>query len=291
MSWTKTLPFIAALATGGVPALMAAAATAISDKLGVEVVATPVGIDTALRGATPEQIAAIKQSENDLKKAMRAAETEDKRIDADVEKAYLGDVANARSAHGADKDILGLGIAVLITWAILMTATLVGLYGMLTNGIEIKDVGIVATVFTILGSILGYVSNNAQQVLSYYFGTSRGSAKKTDIMADAVGRGSQRGVARPLLLALVALVLAVAVPAASAKVIGTAQMEGGARLDFHDDAGPTCVKKARRAEFVNPDGSVLGGCWLAGQAGFFVTFFDGEFAQLPIHVVTKPTGA
>lgn len=188
INWTKALPYLASLATGGVPALWATAAAAIGDAIGAKVEATPAGIDAAMRNATPEQLSVLKESENRLKIAMRQAETEDKRIDADIEKSYLSDVADARKAHGADKDVLTLGIAVLVVWAVLMGATLYGLHAMLTQGIKIVDVGIVATVFTILGSILGYVSNNAQQVISYYFGTSRGSSKKTDMMADAVSQ-------------------------------------------------------------------------------------------------------
>lgn len=188
INWTKALPYIASLATGGVPALWATAAAAIGDAIGAKVEASPAGIDAAMRNVTPEQLAVLKESENRLKIAMRQADTEDKRIEADLDKAYLSDVDSARKAHGADKDVLTLGIAVLFVWAVLMGATLYGLHAMLTEGIKIADVGIVATVFTILGSILGYVSNNAQQVISYYFGTSRGSSKKTDMMADAVSQ-------------------------------------------------------------------------------------------------------
>jgi hypothetical protein len=188
VNWTKALPYIASLATGGVPALWATAAAAIGEVIGAKIDPNPASIDAAVKNATPEQLVALKDSEARLKIAMRQADTEDKRIDADLDKAYLGDVADARKAHGADKDVLRLGLAVLAVWAALMGATLWGLHAMLTDGIKIQDVGIVATVFTILGSILGYVSNNAQQVISYYFGTSRGSAKKTDMMADAVSQ-------------------------------------------------------------------------------------------------------
>jgi hypothetical protein len=79
-----------------------------------------------------------------------------------------------------------LGTVVLLGWVALTGVTLFGLYCLLTKGIDVKDVGTVATAFTILGSIMGYVSNSAQQVLGYYFGTSRGSEAKTHMLAGAV---------------------------------------------------------------------------------------------------------
>lgn len=49
-----------------------------------------------------------------------------------------------------------------------------------------QDVGLAATVFTLLGSLIGYVSNAAQQILGYRVGSSRGSADKTAALAASV---------------------------------------------------------------------------------------------------------
>jgi hypothetical protein len=136
-------------------------------------------------GMTPELRTRILEAENALK-------LETRRIDADLDKAYLQDVQGARTVHGTDKDVLALGVGVLCIWGILTGATLWGLYNVLTGGIRIADVGITATVFTVLGSTVGYVSNSAQQVLSYYFGSSRGSAQKNTLMADAISTAGKR---------------------------------------------------------------------------------------------------
>jgi hypothetical protein len=135
---------------------------------------------------TPEVRAAMIEADKALRlEAMKTA-VEEKRIDADVDKAHLLDRQNARGTHGGDRSVMVLGTVVLLGWVALTGVTLFGLYCLLTKGIDVKDVGTVATAFTILGSIMGYVSNSAQQVLGYYFGTSRGSEAKTHMLAGAV---------------------------------------------------------------------------------------------------------
>jgi hypothetical protein len=44
----------------------------------------------------------------------------------------------------------------------------------------------VAAVFGFLGTVVGYVAANAQQVVSYFFGSSRGSQDKSAAMAEAI---------------------------------------------------------------------------------------------------------
>lgn len=192
MNWKDIVGGIApglATALGG--PLAGAAVGVLAEKLLGKSSGDPVADEAKVAGMlsaglTPELRAKVIEAETSLKvEAMRMG-LEEKRIDLDTDKAYLADVADARKTAGMDKDVLGLGIAVLVIWAILTAGTLWGLYSVLLGGIEIKDVGIVATVFTVLGSTVGYVSNSAQQVLSYYFGSSRGSLIKTREMAQAI---------------------------------------------------------------------------------------------------------
>lgn len=136
-------------------------------------------------GITPEIKLKLVEAENALK-------LETQKIDAELDKAYLEDVQDARKTHGGNADVLTLGIIILIAWAVLTGATMWGLYLMLTGGIKVVDVGIVATVFTVLGSTVGYVSNIAQQVVGFYFGSSRGSAQKNNLMAEAIGTAARR---------------------------------------------------------------------------------------------------
>lgn len=185
--WKKIVGAVApglATALGG--PLAGAAIGVIADKLlGDDANVQPPEViesrlnDVLAGGLTPELRAKIIDAESALK-------VETLKINADVEKAYLSDVGDARKTHGTSDSVMHLAWGVLGAWVVLTGVTLYGLISILTGGIKIEDVGIVATVFTVMGSTVGYVSNSAQQVLSYYFGSSRGSATKTDILAASV---------------------------------------------------------------------------------------------------------
>lgn len=187
---TKVLPWIGAAATGNVPALVAMAAKEVSDVLGVEIKPEPDAISQAVANATPDQIAALRDREMTFKERMQSMgfqhEEELAKIGLQETQAYITDTADARGKHAGDKNVFWLGIAVLVTFAVTMGASLYGSYQILTGGITIKDVAVVAAVSGFVGSIVGYVAANAQQVISYFFGSSKGSKDKTDAMADAV---------------------------------------------------------------------------------------------------------
>lgn len=135
---------------------------------------------------SPEQVAAIRAADAALKVRLRELDLDEKRIEADAERVYLADRQNARGTHAGDRGVFWLGIAVLVTMALDTIATFWLVYAILTGGLQIKDVGIVAAVFGILGTLNGYVAANAQQVISYYFGSSRGSMEKSREMAEAI---------------------------------------------------------------------------------------------------------
>ncbi len=69
-----------------------------------------------------------------------------------------------------------------------MFGVLWGSFEILTGGITVKDIAIVATVSGLIGTVVGYVAANAQQVVSYFFGSSRGSADKTAAISQAISR-------------------------------------------------------------------------------------------------------
>ena len=133
-----------------------------------------------------EQVAAIRQADAALKVRMRELDLDEKKIEQAAEALYLADTQDARKANAGDKGVFYLGIAVLVTFLLDMVATFWLIYSILTGGITIKDVGIIAAVFGILGTLNGYVAANAQQVISYYFGSSRGSNDKSRDMAEAI---------------------------------------------------------------------------------------------------------
>jgi hypothetical protein len=187
---TKVLPWIGAAATGNVPALIGMAAKEVADVLGVEVPATPEGIGAAVANATPEQMIALKDRELAFQERMQAmgfSHVEElAKIGLQETTLFVQDTADARKAHAADKGVFWMGVAVLLTFVVDIIATFWLVYMILVGGITIKDVGVVAALFGMLGTLNGYVAANAQQVLGYFFGSSKGSQDKTNAMADAV---------------------------------------------------------------------------------------------------------
>ena len=142
---------------------------------------TEQDVSAALATATPDQILAVKQADQEF--AIRMKE-----MDIDLDKALIADTSDARHVFAENKGVLNLGIVILDTFALVMFGVLWGSFQIMTGGITIKDVAIVATVAGLVGTVVGYVAANAQQVVSYFFGSSRGSADKTAAMSAAVSR-------------------------------------------------------------------------------------------------------
>lgn len=188
----RVVPFIGAAATGNVPALIALAAKEVSAAVGKPVEATPEAVGEAVANATPEQLVQLREREMAFKERMQEMGFKNveelRRLDVEETKTFVGDTQHARNAHASDRGVYWLGIAVLVTFAGVMGGSLYGAYKILTGGLHITDVGVVAAVFGFLGTVVGYVAANAQQVVSYFFGSSRGSNDKSREMADAIKR-------------------------------------------------------------------------------------------------------
>lgn len=188
---TKALPFIGAAATGNVPALVALAAREVGDVLGMKIDETPEAISTAVANATPEQLVALRSREMEFKERMAALgfknEQDVRQIALDETKVYVADTDAARKAHADDRGVYWLGICVLLTFAGVMGLALYGSYKLLMDdSLRHVNPGVLAAVFGFLGTAVGYVAANAQQVVSYFFGSSRGSTDKSRDMAEAI---------------------------------------------------------------------------------------------------------
>lgn len=195
MDWKKLITAVAptiGTALGG--PLAGAAVKVLGEQiLGVENAGEKAVEAAVLKGLSPEQLVAIKQADNSFAIRMRELDIDLGRLNADTEKAYLADTQDARKAHANDPGVFWLGIAVLVTFTLVMGAVLWGSFELMTGGITVKDVAVVGMVSGLIGTVVGYVAANAQQVVAYFFGSSRGSAAKTDAMAAAVDRLGRRG--------------------------------------------------------------------------------------------------
>ena len=63
--------------------------------------------------------------------------------------------------------------------------SLYGLYKIVSGTVSV-DANLLAAVIGLVGAIIGYFAANAQQVVSYFFGSSAGSAQKSDNISDAI---------------------------------------------------------------------------------------------------------
>lgn len=186
----KALPWIGAAATGNVPALIGLAAKAVGDVIGQDVSPTAEAIATAVSGATPDQIAQMKEKDNEFKLKMQALGfqhvEEMTRLGIEETKTFVEDAQNARDKFSANQSVFKLGVVILVAFAVSVGLSMWGAYLLLSGGIEIKDVGIVAAVFSFLGTIVGYMAANAQQVVGFFFGSSKGSNDKQEALSASI---------------------------------------------------------------------------------------------------------
>jgi len=137
------------------------AGSALAEALGTS---DPKAQEQAIIAANPDTLLKLKQAEDDLKTKLR-------QMDIDEEKLHLDDTANARAREIALKDwtprIIAYGVIIL---TIAMEGSLL-LFG------QPKTVDGV-----ILGRVLGTFDSALMLVLSYYYGSSAGSASKTDAL-------------------------------------------------------------------------------------------------------------
>jgi hypothetical protein len=194
MDWKKLIAAVApSLGTALGGPLAGAAVKVLGDQiLGNEDASEDEVAAAVVKGLSPEHIVALKQADQSFAIRMRELDIDLSKLNAETEKAYLADTQDARKAHGSDAGVFWLGISILITFGGVMGAVLWGSFELMTGGITVKDVAIVGMVSGLIGTVVGYVAANAQQVVAYFFGSSRGSAAKTDAMAAAVDRLGRR---------------------------------------------------------------------------------------------------
>lgn len=164
MDWLKSIAPTLATALGG--PLAGLAVGVLGKAMGWED-ATQEKVKDLLQSGqlSSEQIAAIKLAELELKKqegelGFRFAELE------------IRDRDSARSREVAVKDNVNRNLAYIVVGAFLAVigATLLGY----------------AKVESVLaGTLIGYLSAKAEQVLAYYFGSSKSSDRKTELLSQS----------------------------------------------------------------------------------------------------------
>jgi GH24 family phage-related lysozyme (muramidase) len=155
----------------------------------------------AISDATPDQLLAMKKADQDY--ATKMAELGFKN-QADLaafavteEQAYVADTADARRVNAGKMHVFYLACTILAIFGLVTGLSLWGAYALLTGGLPVKDASVIGMVAGFLGTIIGYTAANAQQVVGFFFGSSKGSEQKSELMASAFSRA----LAQPVVVA------------------------------------------------------------------------------------------
>ena len=167
MDWLKNVaPWIFTAATGGVPALIGMAAKELTGALGYEVEPNKESIAKAVESATHEQLLAIKQADYDFQLKMKELGYE--HIE-NLEALAVDDRKSAREREMAVRDWIPSALAVLVT---------IGYFGvlafMLSEGVPTEGGEALLVMLGALGTAWG-------SIIAYYYGSSAGSARKTEL--------------------------------------------------------------------------------------------------------------
>ena len=150
-----------AIFTGGAT-LPALAMKAVSDAMGVGEIKSVPELAKAVANATPEQVLALKQADNNF--AIRMKE-----LGNELTATELADVQDARKNH---KDsIMPAALVIFLTLMVTLTVTALFFVKIPTENSS--------TLYFLLGNIVtAWLSS-----IAYWVGTTRSSAQKTDLMA------------------------------------------------------------------------------------------------------------
>ena len=147
----------------GMAAAAAASALGASDK-------TADGVRAALSGATPEQLLALKQADNDF--AARMQQLGFANLEA-LEATAAADRKDARAMQVATRSPVPAILSIVIT---------VGFFGILVGlmrgWLTVDDSQALLIMLGALGTAWG-------SVVAYWFGTTHDSGRKTDLLAQA----------------------------------------------------------------------------------------------------------
>lgn len=186
--WKKLVGGIAPIlgtALGG--PLAGEAVSMLGQALGLGTDASASDVATAVSSGqlTGEQIVAMKQAENDFTAKMKSLDIDVMKINAAADQALIADTSDARHTFGGNENVFVMGCIILGAFAVLMGLVLTGCFWMMTNKVAV-DQSMVAVCASLVGTVVGYVAANAQQVVSFFYGSSKGSKDSGDRIGQAL---------------------------------------------------------------------------------------------------------
>jgi len=173
----KIAPWITAAATGNVPGLVTMAAQAVTGVVGKEVKPDVDSITAAIAGATPEQLQAMKQADNEFALKVQALGFQHE------EEMYKTEVEDRVSARDREKALRDKTPQILAYIIIGSTVVMEGIFAYLVfTGHTFTPDGAI-----VIGRIMGTMDGMALTAVAYFLGSSLSSAKKDEIRhAEAV---------------------------------------------------------------------------------------------------------
>ena len=163
----KILPYIGAAATGNIPALVGLAAKQVGDVLGAKINPDLGAITAAVAGATPDQIAKLREQDQQFQLQVQAMGFKNAE---ELEKIAAEDRASARGREIAIKDKVPAWLALGVTGGFFTL-----LFLMVFRPMPIANADL-------LNVMLGALGTAWISIIAYYFGSSSGSAAKTELM-------------------------------------------------------------------------------------------------------------
>lgn len=172
----KTVPWlstIASIAMPGAGPFIGLAAKALSSGLGATVKPDAQSISDAITTAmaNPDQLATLKKIDDDFAVQMRSLGIQET---MDYEKIAADDTASARQREEIVKDSTPKILAFLVVILCFVGEGFYFFHGAPANASP-----------ELIGRILGTLDSALILVLGYYFGSSRGSDRKTELLAQA----------------------------------------------------------------------------------------------------------
>lgn len=177
----KAVPWIAAAATGNVPALITMAANAVGDALGVDIEPTAVAVASAVAGATPEQLAAIRMAEKNFELEMRRMEY------TQLSELNAGAYADTASARARDVELIKITGKSNRRADIMLGLTYLGLAALVTCML-VRDIDANSALGGIVVLLIGKLISQWETGFQFEFGTTRGSKTKDDTIKSLSGQ-------------------------------------------------------------------------------------------------------
>jgi hypothetical protein len=169
----KAFPFLSAAASAAGP-IGAAGAAVLGAVIGKDV--KPEQLETELTKLTMTEEGRLKALEAEQKFALDMRKLNFEHAE-EIERIAAQDRASARDREKIVKDLTPKVLAYSI----------IGLFG----AVVISTLFGWAKVDTVMaGTLVGYCAAKAEQIVSYYFGSSSGSAEKTKLLSDGNGNGN-----------------------------------------------------------------------------------------------------